>query len=110
MSGHSHKISCEACHTEGEVKVEGIMDLKDALPRRWKRRIINFRAYILCDVCGHPRQFTSGCSAYILDALNLPVNATCEIDEIEDFSGHPDNVTWRRERQTNKKRGIPNKK
>ena len=110
MSGQNHKISCEACHIEGEVKVEGIMDLKDALPRRWKRRIINFRAYILCDVCGHPRQFTKGCSPYILDALELPPNATCEIDEIEDFKGHPDNVTWRRERKTNKKRGLPIKK
>lgn len=103
MSRHVHKISCEACHCEGEAVVEGIMNLNEALPRRWKRRIINFRAYILCEVCGHPRQFTKGCSPYILDALNLPANATCEIDEIEDFKGHPDNVPWRRENRRKRK-------
>ncbi|MCP4932862.1 MAG: hypothetical protein GY927_01350 [bacterium] len=103
MSSQGKKIDCEACGIEDEVKVDGIMDLAKALPRRWRRRVINFRAYILCDVCGHPRQFTKGCSPYILDALDLPPNATCEIEEIEDFRGHPDNVTWRRERQRAKK-------
>jgi hypothetical protein len=103
MNGPSHHINCEACHCEGEVKVTGIMDLSDALPKRWKRRIINFRAYILCDVCGHPRQFTKGISPYLLDALDLPVNATCDIDEIDDFRGNPENATWRRERRNRKK-------
>ena len=87
MSKTVHKISCEACGLEGEIEIRGIMDISSAMPRRWKRRIINHRAYLLCDVCGHPRQFLRGISPYLLDALNLPPNASCEIEEEEDFSG-----------------------
>ena len=85
MSDHKHLIHCEACDCEGEATVTRIMDLSDALPHRWRRRIINGRAYILCDVCGHPRHFTTGLSAYLQDRLTLPANATCDIPEIGDF-------------------------
>ncbi|GEM_PF-2300149 len=93
-------VQCEACGAEGEAEITGVMDLKDALPKRWKRRIINHRAYILCDVCGHPVQFTGGISPYLLDALNLPPNATCDIEEIDDFRSDPEVATWRRQRRT----------
>jgi hypothetical protein len=85
MSPQKHAIHCAACGCEGEASVTGIMDIAKALPKRWKRRLINKQAYILCDVCGHPRHFTTGLSRYLQDRLSLPENATCEVDEIDDF-------------------------
>lgn len=85
MIAQQHTIHCEACGCEDEATITGIMDIAKALPKRWKRRIINQRAYILCDVCGHPRHFTTGLSAYLQDRLVLPANATCEVPEIGDF-------------------------
>ena len=99
MNKRTITLTCEACGAQGVAEISGIMELKDALPRRWKRRIINHRAYILCDVCGHPVQFTGGISPYLLDALGLPPNATCDIEEIDDFTGDPEQVTWRRWRR-----------
>jgi len=100
MNTRSITVTCEACGAEAEAEITGVMDLKDALPKRWKRRIINHRAYILCDVCGHPVQFTGGISPYLLDALKLPPNATCEIEERDDFTADPEMATWRRQRRT----------
>ncbi|WP_038035302.1 hypothetical protein [Thermopetrobacter sp. TC1] len=105
MTTRTITVRCEACGAEAEARIEGIAEIEAALPRRWKRRIINHRAYILCDVCGHPVQFTGGISPYLLDALNLPPNATCEIEEIDDFRGDPDLVTWRRWRRSRSNRG-----
>lgn len=85
MTPRTHLIQCAACGCAGEASVTGIMDIDKALPKRWKRRQINKQAYILCDVCGHPRHFTTGLSAYLQDRLGLPANATCEVPEIDDF-------------------------
>jgi hypothetical protein len=89
MKVKEHKIECEACGCEGKIEARGIMDISEAMPRRWRRRIINHRAYLLCDVCGHPKQFLKGISPYLLSALELPPNASCEIDERDDFTGDP---------------------
>lgn len=81
------KVKCEACDCEGELEIKGIMEVSDALPRRWRRRIIDHQAYILCDICGHPRQFLTGISPYLQDRLEVPENATCEVAEKSDFFG-----------------------
>ena len=83
----SMKVKCEACDCEGELEIKGIMEVSDALPRRWRRRIIDHQAYILCDICGHPRQFLTGISPYLQDRLDVPENATCEVAEKSDFFG-----------------------
>ena len=79
------KVHCEACDCEGEFELQGIAAIEDGLPQRWRRRIIDNRAYILCDICGHPRQFLGALSPYIVDALRLQANASCEVSERADF-------------------------
>ena len=80
------KIFCEACKLEAETKSNGIAPLEEILPPRWKRRLIDGRSYILCDICGHPKQLMGAFSPYLIDALGLDEHAICEeIPEREDF-------------------------
>ena len=79
-------IACEACARESALSFgDGLMDIGDALPPRWHRRIIEHRAYILCDICGHPKQFLGGLSPYLQDALGLHANASFDLPERADF-------------------------
>ena len=104
MNAHSHKISCEACDIEdGSQSRRHYGSVRRPAASLETPDHQFSRLYLVRCLWPSP-QFTKGCSPYILDALDLPPNATCEIEEIEDFRGHPDNVTWRRERQTMKKK------
>ncbi len=80
------KVFCEACQSEAETQSQGITAVEDILPKRWKRRLIDGRSYILCDICGHPKQLMGGFSPYLMDALGLDEYAICEeIPEQGDF-------------------------
>jgi hypothetical protein len=81
------KIYCDACGISEKLETnKEIAEIGNLMPRRWYRRVIEHRAYILCDVCGHPKQFMGGeLSRYILDVLNLPENSHYDQPEKEDF-------------------------
>ncbi len=80
------KIYCEACQSEAAVENTGIAPVENILPPRWKRRLIDGRSYILCDVCGHPKQLMGGFSPYLMDALGLDEYSIVEkIPEEDDF-------------------------
>ena len=79
------KIHCDACDGECQVEFIGLVEIGDALPKHWRHRIIDHQAYILCGVCGHPRQVLGGPSPYLQDALGLSANAHCEVPERTDF-------------------------
>ena len=87
------KVCCEACGCEAELEIKGLTDLNDALPHRWRRRIIDDQAYILCDICGHAKQILGGASAYLQDALDLSPNAVCIVPESDDFEAPRANRT-----------------
>ena len=68
---------CAACKIEMETTPGNIQGDNISLPEGWFLLFFEHDDYILCDVCGHPRQFKGGLSAYLADCLSLPDGARC---------------------------------